>query len=99
MTTTTIPADDDFNVARPIFNHDGVYGVEIMPVVAWPVEGRADSGRIIPVAFDGNVEEEIIGEDGVYAVQHPDGSFHFPDGERCASEDELLASFRKRLED
>jgi hypothetical protein len=38
-----------------------VYGLEIMPVVAWLVEGRADSGRIIPVAFDGNVEEEIIG--------------------------------------
>ena len=54
----------------------------------------ADSGRMVPVTDYDNEPP-----DDVYAIRQPDGSFRFPDGERCDNESALLARFRKRLED
>ena len=66
----------------------------MVPVIAWHVE-RAGSGRgwIIPVMDD---DDDEIEPGEVYALQHPDGSFRFPDGERCDSEGALLESLLRR---
>jgi hypothetical protein len=65
-----------------------------VPVVAWRIDGPADSGRNVPLT---EYEDYDVEPGDIYALQHPNGSFHFADGERCTSETELLASFRKRV--
>jgi hypothetical protein len=92
--TNIIPDDGDFAVAIPEFTLDEVLcGFVIEPVVGWLVEGHPDSGQIIPLTQCG--DDNVISPGDVYAIQHPDGSFRFPDGERCG-EDDLLDCFKKR---
>ena len=93
-TATAVSAYDGFAMAVPIFNPDGTCGLDLKPIVAWQIEGaHTDTGQLVPVT---EYEDDRIEPDAVYAIQRPDGSFRFPDGERCDSEDDLLASFRKR---
>jgi hypothetical protein len=83
-----------FAVVRPLYGPAGIRGMSLEPVIAWRVDRNADSGRIVPVT---DYDDEP--PDDIYAIRHPDGSFHFPDGERCDNESALFARFRKRLED
>ena len=96
---TTIPAETGFVVVIPLFDNDGIAGLAEHPVAAWRIE--ADSGRRLPIIDHGEVEEEIDVEEeiaeGRYALQHPDGSYHLPDGERCDNEDAVVESFEKRF--
>ena len=65
--------------------------LDFVPVIAWCIEGpNIDDDRIIPVTEDTEIELDV------YALQYPDGSFHFPDGEHVTGDDALLASFRRR---
>lgn len=91
-TTTTIPADDGFGVAVPCFDHTGLCGFTVDKVTAWRIAGPVDSGQLIPVSED----DDDLGPDDLFAVEHPDGSFRFSDGERCDTPADLLASFRRR---
>jgi hypothetical protein len=96
---TTIPAETGFVVVIPLFDNDGIAGLAEHPVAAWRIE--ADSGRRLPIIDHGEVEEEIDVEEeiaeGRYALQHPDGSYHFADGERCDNEDAVIESLERRL--
>jgi len=96
---TTIPAEPGFVVVVPLFDKDGIAGLAEHPVAAWRIE--ADSGQRVPIIDHGEVEEEIDVEEeiaeGRYALQHPDGSYHLPDGERCDNEDAVVESFEKRF--
>ena len=92
MKLTTVSAYPGFAVSTPIFDRNGICGLDLMPVVAWQIEGsHANTGQLIPVT-----KRDAVEPDDVYAIQRPDDSFRFPDGERCDSEDAVLASFRKR---
>jgi hypothetical protein len=90
--TTTIPEDDDFMLVRPGFGPHGINGLEFIPVVAWRIDGPADSGQLIPLT---EYEDDEIEPGEVYAIQHPNGDFVFPDGERC-TDDDVLEAFKKR---
>ncbi len=95
-TATTVPAYDGFAMALPIFDPDGTCGLDLKPIVAWQIEGsHADTGQLVPVT---ELEDDRFEPDDVYAIRGPDGSFRFPDGERCDSEEAVIASFRKRCE-
>ncbi len=90
----TVPAYPGFAVAAPIFDRNGICGLDLMPVVAWQIEGaHARTSQLVPVT---KREDDAVERADVYAIQCPDGSFRFPDGERCDSEDDVLASFQKR---
>lgn len=81
---------DNCTVALPEFTlDDRICGFSIIPVDGWGIEGSIDHGRIIPIFDD-------CEPDGLYAIGYPDGSYRFPDGERC-SLDELFEAFRRRL--
>jgi hypothetical protein len=96
---TTIPAEPGFVVVIPLFDNSGIAGLAEHPVAAWRIE--ADSGQRVPIIDHGEVEEEIDVEEeiaeGRYALQHPDGSYHLPDGERCDNEDAVVEGFEKRF--
>ena len=90
--TAAVPADDGFYVILPRFGPNNINMLDFVPVIAWCIEGpNIDDDRIIPVTEDTEIEP-----DDVYALQYPDGSFHFPDGEHVTGDDALLASFRRR---
>ncbi len=96
---TSIPAEPGFVMIIPLFDDDGITGLAEHPVAAWRIE--AGSGRRIRIIDHGEVEEEIDVEEeiaeGRYALQHPDGSYHLPDGERCDNKDAVVESFEKRF--
>src|SRR4029077_16506846 len=96
---TTIPVEPGFVVVVPLFDNDGIAGLAEHPVAAWRIE--ADSGQRVPIVDHDEVEDEIDVEEeiekGRYALQHPDGSYHFADGERCDNEDAVVESFEKRF--
>ena len=83
----------------PCASASGIAGLAEHRVAAWRIE--ADSGQRVPIIDHGEVEEEIDVEEeiaeGRYALQHPDGSYHLPDGERCDNEDAVVESFEKRF--
>ena len=80
----------------PCASASGIAGLAEHPVAAWRIE--ADSGQRLPIIDHGEVEEEIDVEEeiaeGRYALQHPDGSYHLADGERCDNEDAVVESLR-----
>ena len=83
-----------FAVVRPLYGPGGIQGMSLEPVTGWRVDGNGQSGRMVPVTDYDNEPP-----DDAYAIRQPDGTFRFPDGERCDNESALLARFRKRLED
>jgi hypothetical protein len=88
---TFIPEDGEFYVVRPLYDSSGVGGFECLPVIGWRIEGNPDTDQLNPV-----IEDDELEPDELYALCHPDGSYRFPDGERCRSDDELVASFKRR---
>jgi hypothetical protein len=94
-TATKDPAGHGIVIAVPHYDDDEVCcGFVLEPVVAWLWEDHDGCPDVPLIQCD---ENTVMTPDDVYAVQHLDGSFFFPDGERC-SEGDLIEAFRRRIQ-
>lgn len=80
----------DSHIVTPQYDDAGISGLVYQPVLTWRLEGEVDHRRLIRVTQDGPVKA------GLHALCLPDARFRLSDGECCDSEDDLVASFRRR---